>query len=155
MVDDTASGYEDPRLAPVEPLRQRLPAYAVVFAVGLGVCLVLGSIWGLLTDASMVEGISWTSMLYGVVLLLIGGTTGGGYANLGLGAFGSIFGGRQNYDEDVTDEDIRQGRVKRRDPRERLRKGLRPPPNPTAFWQVIGGLAYIGVGVLLIESFPG
>jgi hypothetical protein len=34
---------------------------------------------------------------------------------------------------------------------ERLRKGLRPQANPTAFWQVIGGIAYLVVGVAFFE----
>ena len=37
------------------------------------------------------------------------------------------------------------------DPRERLRKGLRPKANPTAFWQVVAGFAYVGIGVALLE----
>ncbi len=145
----------DPRVVPVEPLRERLPDYAVTFTVGLAVMAAIGLLWGLFTDASLPEGIAWALMLGGVLLLLVGGATGGGYANLGLGAVTTIFGGRQNYDEDVTDEDIRRGKVKKRDTRERLRQGLRPPPNPTAFWQVVGGIAYIGIGVLILEALSG
>ncbi len=142
----------DPRVMPVEPLRERIPDYAATFTVGLGAMAVVGLLWGFLTDASLLEGIAWTVMLGGVLFLLVGGATGGGYANLGLGAATSIFGGRRDYDEDVTDEEIRRGKVKKRDPQERLRKGLRPPPNPTAFWQVIGGICYVALGVLILET---
>ncbi len=147
-----ASRTSDPRIKDTRPLGERLPDYAVTFAVGLFVLVGLGLLWGVGTRASLTEGMAWSLMMGGVLLLLIGGASGGGYTNLGVGAFGSIFGGRQSYDEDVTDEDIRRGKVKKRDARERLRQGLRPAPNPTAFWQVIGGLAYIGIGLLLIEG---
>lgn len=145
----------DPRVGPIEPLRERFPDYAATFTVGLAIMLVLGLLWGLASEASLLEGMAWSLMLGGVLLLLIGGATGGGYANLGLGAMTTVFGGRQNYDEDVTDEDIRRGKVKKRDAGERLRKGLRPPPNPTAFWQVIGGICYIALGVFLLETLAG
>jgi hypothetical protein len=35
---------------------------------------------------------------------------------------------------------------------ERLRKGLRPEANPSAFWQVIGGIAAVAGGVLLLGA---
>ena len=35
------------------------------------------------------------------------------------------------------------------DPVERRRRRLTAPPNPAAFWQVIAGCAYIGIGVLM------
>ena len=48
----------------------------------------------------------------------------------------------------MSDEELRRGEVmKKRDPMARLRRGLRPQANPTAFWQVIAGFVYIGIGV--------
>ncbi len=145
---------ETPEAAEVaEPLAERLPRYAVAFAVGAAVALLVGAVWGLSTATAMLDALSWSLMLAGVALLLVGGASGGGYTNLGLGAFGSLFGTGRRYDEDPDDADVRMGARRRVDPHERLRQGLRPGPNPTAFWQVIGGFAYIGLGILLIETF--
>ncbi len=136
-----------------EPLAERLPRYAVYFTVGAVALAGIGLVWGLATDSAILDTVSWAQMLGGVVLLLAGGASGGGYANLGLGAFGSLFGTGDRYDENFEDDASRWGRRRRIDPRERLRKGLRPGPNPTAFWQVVAGFAYIGTGVLIIEMF--
>ena len=35
-----------------------------------------------------------------------------------------------------------------RDLRQRLDRGLRPEANPVAFWQVVAGLAYLGLGAV-------
>ncbi len=81
----------------------------------------------------------------------MGGARGGGYSNLGLGAIEAVVGGRNRSDDDYGgDDDLRRGRVmKRRDPMERLRRGLRPEKNPTAFWQIIAGFGYIAAGMVL------
>jgi hypothetical protein len=50
---------------------------------------------------------------------------------------------------------VRRGRVQRVDPRERLRKALRPEKNPRAFWQVIAGPVYLASGIALLEILTG
>ena len=62
-----------------------------------------------------------------------------------------LVGGRNRTGDDYEDDDeLRRGKsMKRRDPMARLRKGLRPPPNPTAFWQAIGGFVMIALGLPL------
>ena len=93
--------------------------------------------------------IGYAAIGLGTVLLLIGGARGGGYTNLGLGALEAVAGGRNRTDDDYEgDAELRRGAImKRRDPMERLRKGLRPAANPSAFWTSIAGVCYVLLGV--------
>jgi hypothetical protein len=79
----------------------------------------------------------------------VSGARGGGYGNIGIGAVEAVVGGRNRAGDDLEhDNEIRRGQtMKRRDPMDRLRKGLRPPPNPSAFWQAVAGFLYIALGV--------
>lgn len=135
------------------PLRDRLPEYLAVFGLGGVVIVAVGLAIGVSTGASLVEGIAYVAMAGGVVLLLGGGATGGGYTNLGLGAAGAVLGSGQRPDEDYDDAEVRRGRIKKVNPRDRLRKGLRPEKNPRAFWQVIAGFAYLAAGLGLLFRF--
>lgn len=72
---------------------------------------------------------------------------------MSLGAVGRMFGGRSADDENLDDPEARRGKRARIDPHERLRRGLRPEANPRAFWQVVGGFAYIVLGILIVEWF--
>ncbi len=147
------SGRDEVRSGPAHaelPLRDRLPEYLALFGVGLLAAGVVGAIIGALSSAGITNAIGYTMLGLGVVLLLAGGSTGGGYTNMALGATGSLFGGRGRVDEDVDDPDVRRGGLPKTDPMDRLRKGLRPEANPRAFWQVIGGFAYIATGVLIV-----
>lgn len=135
------------------PLRDRLPEYGAVFGAGLAACVVVGVLVGLFSSAGVGQAVGYTVLLLGVVFLLAGGASGGGYTNMSLGAIGSLFGGRGRIDEDVEDPETRRGARPRLDPRERLRKGLRPEANPRAFWQVIGGFAYVAIGFAVVEWF--
>lgn len=131
-------------------LAQRMPGYLMAFAAGLGVTVLLGIVIGMLSDAGVGEAAAYTVILYGVLLLLIGGAAGGGYTNLGLGAVEALVGGRNRVGEDADDPDVRTGRLPTRDPMERLRRGLRPAANPDAFWKVVGGFAYLAIGLGLL-----
>lgn len=143
---------------PEEPLRERIPGYLAVFAMGVGAGAVIGVIVWLATAVGLAESIGYTFLGLGTLLLLTGGARGGGYSNLGIGAVEAVFGGRNRSQDDyVSDEELRHGKVmKKRDPMARLRRGLRPQANPTAFWQVIAGFLYIaiGVGAMLLGSSP-
>lgn len=132
-------------------LRDRIPEYLAVFGVGLGAAVVVGAVVGVLSSAGFASAIGYTVVMLGVVFLLAGGASGGGYTNIGIGAVGSMFGGRGRPDEDVESPEARRGGVPKMDPRERLRRGLRPEANPRAFWQVIGGFGYLAVGLLIAE----
>jgi len=137
--------------SPVEPLGERMPGYLVAFGIGAGAAGLVGLIAWLATSAGLVACLGYSFIGLGTLLLLVGGARGGGYSNLGIGAIEALVGGRNRTDDDyVSDEELRRGAVmKKRDPMDRLRRGLRPQANPTAFWQVIGGLAYVGIGVAL------
>jgi hypothetical protein len=137
------------------PLRDRLPEYLTVFGLGWLALVAVGLAIAAFTDATAAEGIAFAALGYGVVLLLAGGATGGGYTNLGLGAAGAVLGSGHRHDEDFEDPDVRRGRTKRVNPRERLRRGLRPEKNPRAFWQVIAGFTYLAGGIALLELFAG
>lgn len=134
----------------VEPLslRERFPDYLKAFALGLVVSGAFGVLLWLVTSLRFEHGIGFSWIFTGLVLLLVGGARGGGYTNLSLGAAEALVGGRNRMDDDYEeDADLRHGKaMKRRDPMARLRKGLRPPPNPTAFWQVIAGFAFMALG---------
>jgi hypothetical protein len=134
---------------PEEPLRERMRGYLAVFAMGAGAAVVIGVIVWLATAVGFAESVGYTFLGLGTLLLLTGGARGGGYSNLGIGAVEAVFGGRNRAQDDyVSDEELRRGEVmKKRDPMARLRRGLRPQANPTAFWQVIAGFLYIGIGV--------
>jgi hypothetical protein len=146
---------EHPTVEPVlEPLSERFPGYLAAFGVGGAVAIAVGLIVTAVSSVSLLSGVGYSLIGLGTLLLLVGGATGGGYANLGIGAVDALVGGRNRSDDDFSDSDARRGRVtKRRDPMERLRKGLRPPPNPTAFWQTIAGFAYIAAGAALILTW--
>jgi hypothetical protein len=132
----------------VLPLRDRIPEYLAVFAVGFGVSAAVGLIIGLVRGGSLWTATGYTVMLLGVVMMLAGGASGGGYTHLGAGAIGAAFGGRR-FDED-DEERQEQQTGKRVDPMDRLRKGLRPEANARAFWQVIGGVLYIAIGIGIV-----
>ena len=127
------------------PLRDRIPEYLTVFAIGFAISSAVGVVLGLLTGGGAWTGAGYTMMVLGVVLLLAGGATGGGYTHLGAGAVGAAFGARRVDEEEHEHLDRRAGKL--RDPMDRLRKGLRPEKNPRAFWQVVAGAAYIAAGI--------
>lgn len=132
-----------------DPLRERFPVYIKTFLLGLAVIGVVAAGVVLFTDTRPGHAFGFTAIFMGTLLLLIGGAKGGGYSNIGLGAVEALVGGRNRVDDDPeTDEGMRRGEVlPRRDPMARLRRGLRPPPNPSAFWQTIAGFLYIAMGV--------
>lgn len=111
---------------------------------------IAGVAWGPLGGIPAAAG--YACIVLGTILLLAGGARGGGYTNMGIGALEAVVGGRnRTHDDFEGDAEQRRGRVMaRRDPMERLRKGLRPAANPTAFWQSVAGFAYLGVGLVAI-----
>ena len=134
-------------------LRDRMPDYLATFGIGLAITFAIGILIWLISDIGLSSTIGYTTILYGVVFLLAGGATGGGYVNLGVGAVGSMFGGRRLDDSELGLESSGQNR-KNTDSRERLGKGLRPEANPRAFWQVIGGTLYIAIGLAIVIIWP-
>ena len=134
-------------------LRDRMPDYLATFGIGLAVTFAIGIVIWLISDIGLSSTIGYTTILYGVVFLLAGGATGGGYVNLGVGAVGSMFGGRR-LDDSETGLDGQGDNHKGADSRGRLKKGLRPEANSRAFWQVIGGALYIAIGLAIVIIWP-
>ena len=134
-------------------LRDRLPDYLATFGIGLVATFAIGIVVWLISDIGLSLTIGYTTILYGVVFLLAGGATGGGYVNLGVGAVGSMFGGRR-LDDSETGVESSSGSRNRADSSERLAKGLRPDANPRAFWQVVGGMLYIAIGLAIVIIWP-
>lgn len=139
-----------------EPLRRRLPVYLKAFALGVAAAAAGGILIFLFSAAGLFDAIGYAFLGLGTIMLLVGGGRGGGYANLGLGALGTMARGYRSRDAigsgpaaDPERDDYGVTAHPAGDPMERLRRGLRPPPNPTAFWQVMGGVAYLGLGVAL------
>jgi hypothetical protein len=141
----------DPGFEETLPLRDRLPDYAAVFGVGLAISAAVGLVIALVWRTNVAAAVGYTIVAYGIVLLLAGGATGGGYTNLGVGAVGAMFGTRRT-DEAEDDMNLTAGGRPRMDPRDRLKKGLRPEANPRAFWQVMAGVTYIVVGVVIAAN---
>lgn len=123
-----------------------LPWLQAVF----GADAVGGTAWGPLGGIPAAAG--YAGIVLGTFLLLAGGARGGGYTNMGIGALEAVIGGRNRAHDDFEgDADQRHGRVMaRRDPMERLRRGLRPAANPTAFWQSVAGFGYLTLGLAAI-----
>lgn len=144
--------FEDEAVEPGLSLRDRLPDYAAVFAVGLAACIGVGLVIYLISDVSLASSIGYTIILYGVVFLLAGGASGGGYTNLGIGAAGALFGTRRADETQDEVEDLQSSKT-RLTSQERLQKGLRPESNPRAFWQVMGGAAYIVLGLIIVVNW--
>ncbi len=139
--------HEDPL-----PLIDRLPDYLATFGIGLAVSIAVGLVVWLVSEVSLASSVGYTIILYGVVLLLAGGASGGGYTNLGVGAVGAMFGARRT-DEEHAELNESWHRSPRMDPRERLRRGLRPEANPRAFWQVVGGGIYVAIGLMIVVTW--
>ncbi len=146
-----------------EPLRQRFPFYLRGFGIGAAAGLTVGLLIFLFSSTGLYRSVGYGFLGLGTLMLLVGGGKGGGYANLGLGAMGTLARGyrdrghgRGGPDDPAIVRAVAEGEedygvtpYAAGDPMERLRRGLRPPPNPTAFWQVIAGIAYLAVGVAL------
>ncbi len=130
-------------------LRDRLPDYLAVFGFGVLGSAVVGIVISLIWNVGVAESIGYTMVLYGVLLLLAGGATGGGYTSLGVGAAGALFGGRRT-DEASDQLGNTWSDNAKKSPHDRLREGLRPEANPRAFWQVLAGFTYIGLGVAIV-----
>ena len=114
------------------PLRERMPEYLALFGLGLGGAILFSLVLTLF--GSTFRG-SLTNILiiYTVILFLAGGTSGGGYLNLGMGSLAAV--SRRDRKTETLDE--------------RLQRGLRPERNPRAFWQVMGGIGYLAIAVLV------
>ena len=136
--------------APEESLSiiDRLPDYAATFTLGLVVSALIGFAVWVISDIPLSSTVGYALMLYGVIFLLAGGSTGGGYTNLGMGALGSLT--RTGRTDELQESEYSE---RKPTPRERLDKGLRPEANPRAFWQVIGGCLYLGLGLLIVSVF--
>ncbi len=130
----------------VEPLRQRLPRYLRDFAVAIVAAAVAGATVAAFTRASLGGGVGGALLALGVVLLLAGGLSGGGYVRTS-GDYGIHYGKRHHEGLDTTEGDI----ARIQDLRARMRRELHPARNPAAFWQVIGGSVAAGMGVALLQ----
>lgn len=144
--------FEDELDDPGLPLRDRLPDYAAVFGVGLAACIGVGLLIYLISDVSLASSVGYTVILYGVVFLLAGGASGGGYTNLGIGAAGALFGTRRADEAQDEVQELRSSKP-RLSSQDRLQKGLRPEANPRAFWQVVGGATYIVLGLIVVLNW--
>jgi hypothetical protein len=127
-------------------LSDRLPDYLATFTIGLAASTAVGLLIFFIWGPAIGNAIGYTIVMYGVVLLAAGGSSGGGYANIGIGAMGALFGTRRADDPAENPGDGWDDAPKV-DSRERLRRGLRPEANPRAFWQVVAGFTYVGIGV--------
>mgnify|MGYP001811735629 CR=1 FL=1 len=140
------------------PLRERMPEYLVIFAIGLVVGVVVGLIIGALTDSTLGSAVGYTIVLMGAGFMIAGGIPGSGvYA----GGFGRIFSGGSDpagqSDESGSagsgsagGDDVDLGSPS--EVRQRMARRLRYEPNPTAFWLVIGGVAYVLIGLVIAAN---
>ena len=128
-----------------EPLRDRLPTYLSWFVVEVGLGFLLSIVVRWLTDATWTEALAYSLLGIGAVSLLMGGMSGGGFVT--AGNYGINYGRRHNQGWNSTRGEI----ARAQDLRDRMRRRLRPEANPTAFWQVVGGIALIGLGAAVLS----
>jgi hypothetical protein len=133
-------------------LRDRMPDYLATFLIGLAASTAVGLVIFFVWGPAIGNAIGYTIVMYGVVLLASGGSSGGGYSNIGIGAMGALFGTRRADDPGENPGEGWDDKPKV-DSRERLRMGLRPEANPRAFWQVVAGFVYIAIGVGIAIAF--
>jgi hypothetical protein len=124
-----------------EPLRDRLPTYLAWFAVEVAAASLVALAVARFADAGYLESLAGSLIGIGALSLLAGGASGGGFIT--AGDYGINYGRRHDQGWSSTPGEI----ARAQDLRERMRHRLRPKPNPTAFWQVIGGIALIGLGM--------
>lgn len=152
--DDAA--HRDPAVGQGDdgPLRDRIGMYAQVFGVGIVAIVVVGGVIGLFGSTAVPVAIGYTAITVGAAMALIGGISGGGYANLGAGLVDRMAEGRRHKHESPSATSVGHGNAALPPPgpgsKNRLQKGLRPEKNPTAFWSVIGGFTYAVLGALLV-----
>ena len=135
-----------------------MPDYLAIFGAGLVVAAVAGGVIAAMSSYGFANSFGYTLIFFAVLMLMTGGVSGGGYANLGAGALGKMFGSDlrnpEGSHEDDDPEELRQHVFGYRpNARERLRKGLRPEANPRAFWSVVGGLLYFAIGTIVVLNF--
>ena len=109
-----------------EPLRDRLPYYARWFGVEVGAAAIISLVVWWLADMSWPQAFGVSLVGIGLLPLLAGGMSGGGYTT--AGRYGVLFGKRHDQGWDSTAGEI----ARAQDLRDRLRDRLRPAPNPTA-----------------------
>lgn len=166
-VDPSATTFDDLALS------ERFREYLVVFAIGLGIAVVVGTIIGILASPSIPASIAYMIMMVGVFFLLAGGLSGSGF---NAGGFGGLFTATADEDERMRDrerdsaeaasqraagrgydpgsgDESRRGR-RRRDPSAAVQRRLNAGPNPRAFWGVVAGFVYVLLGVALVSLFP-
>jgi hypothetical protein len=143
------------------PLRDRIAGYLAGFVLGGATIAAVGAVIALF-GAPIRSAIGYTAITVGVLLALAGGSSGAGLSSLGIGEGIGRMVSHSNpsllLDEDGADLPRNWGSRKygvvleptdRQDLIGRLRRGLRPERNPAAFWLVIAGSVYGGIGVLL------
>ncbi len=101
----------------------------------------IGAVLGLFIAGGVLSGIGYGWALSGAFMLLEAGIRGGGYNDLSIGAYETMI-GRGGFDPSDVQERKREAMVK-------MRRGLRPPPNPAAFWEMVGGFVLLAAGIPL------
>jgi len=125
-----------------------MPDYVVAFGVGLVASAAVGIVVWLISDIPLASTVGHTLALYGVALFVAGGFAGGGYTNFDTGAMGSLFDPRH---QDEPQQGVNPGLGMTA--QERMHKRLRPETNPRAFWQVVGGMMYLIIGLLIVMAW--
>lgn len=127
-----------------EPLSQRASRYGRWLGVELGAAVGISLLVWWLSDLVWLSSLGWSLLGMGTISLFAGGMAGGGFVN--AGNYGVLYGRRHHQGWASTVGDI--GRAQ--DLRDRLADRLRPRRNPTAFWQVLGGMLLLGLGILAL-----
>ena len=128
-----------------EPLRDRLWVCGRWLLVEIAAAAAISLVVWWLTQLSWLDALASCLVGIGLLSLLSGGMSGGGFVT--AGPYGAFFGRRHDAGWNSSAGEMRRAQ----DLRERLRANLRPRANPTAFWQVIGGCVLIGLGVVVLS----
>lgn len=114
------------------PLRARLPEYLALFGLGILAALVVGWLVGVIFSVAMAAAVGYTFFAFGLFCVLGGGASGGEYKALGLGQGA----GRVKFSIDEDPNVLSD-----------LASARRPGRNPAAFWMIVAGLLYGGLGL--------
>ncbi len=138
-----------------EPIKQRLPRYLNAFGLGLAAAGLIGLVVWLATSARLVDALGYSYSGLGALVLLLGGMRGSGYGSSAARADNSP-GDATGRTGDPASGSRHPGWgavVGGYDPVGRRRRRLQATPDPAAFWQVMAGCAYFGLGLLLTLLF--
>lgn len=144
-----------------------MPEYLKLFGIGFMASVAFSSAVAALSSAGFATALGNTLIVLGVGMLFLGGLGGGGYAHLSTGAIDTVLKKTSRHHRRMDGSPHRNGpgTMAAESPPPPIPPPPPPPPppptagrkkkgryepNPKAFWQVVAGCSYIGLGALVV-----